>query len=79
MLTLKRLLRWLGLLPKHNPLVIRYWQDTKWEWRFQFRRSGQIVGESGESYHNLTDCESTVRSTLDAIRSGNITVEHDVT
>lgn len=70
--TLLRFLRWLRLFPCRNPLAIRFYQDAKQQWRWQFWRSGQIVAEGGESYCNLADCQDTVRATRKAILSGNV-------
>lgn len=58
--------------PPANPVQIETYKAANGQFYNRIKRSGQIIFDGSEGYHNRQDAESTVKNTVQAIKSGNV-------
>ncbi len=61
---------------KTQKLKITVWKDRKSEYRWNMKRCGRIVAESGEGYKRLKGCDSALQHIIDSIQSVNISFSY---
>lgn len=58
-------------------MIIRVFKDAtkkKRQWRWQMKYGNRILGDSGESYHNRSDCLRSLRRLIERIYDRNYTL-----
>jgi len=56
-----------------------FYKDDDRQWRWRAKRSGRIVGDSGEGYHNRKDCELGLANLLASVIVNNYSVTRPIT
>lgn len=70
MIFFTKLRNWLK--PQANPVQVETYRGADGQFYNRLRRSGRIIFDGGEGYHNKQDAESTAQNTVNAIAAGNV-------